>query len=168
MCGDAAAGGIPFALAADRVVARPGIVLNPYYQHMGGLYGSEYWTYLLPRRIGTRATVELTGQPFTPISAEHAVRIGLIDAAFGVTVDDFRAQVGTCAEQLARQAGLPDLLDAKRRQRARDERAKPLERYRQEELARSHECFFGPDQRYHHARTRFTHKHTSRRPAASV
>jgi putative two-component system hydrogenase maturation factor HypX/HoxX len=31
-------GGVPFALAADRVVAREDVVLNPYYRHMGGLY----------------------------------------------------------------------------------------------------------------------------------
>ena len=43
---------MPFALAADRVYARDDVVLNPYYRHMGGLYGSEYWTYLLPRRVG--------------------------------------------------------------------------------------------------------------------
>ena len=53
--GDAAAGGVPFALAADLVVARNDVVLNPYYQHMGGLYGSEYWTYLLPRRVGRKS-----------------------------------------------------------------------------------------------------------------
>ena len=41
-----------FALAADHVSAREDVVLNPYYQHMGGLHGSEYWTYLLPRRVG--------------------------------------------------------------------------------------------------------------------
>ena len=52
LAGDAAAGGVPLALAGDNVVAREDIVLNPYYQHMGGLYGSEYWTYLLPRRVG--------------------------------------------------------------------------------------------------------------------
>ena len=52
LAGDAAAGGVPFALAADHVVAREDVVLNPYYRHMGGLYGSEYWTYLLPRRVG--------------------------------------------------------------------------------------------------------------------
>ena len=52
--GDTAAGGVPLALAADHVVARDDVVLNPYYQHMGGLYGSEYWTYLLPRRVGPR------------------------------------------------------------------------------------------------------------------
>jgi putative two-component system protein, hydrogenase maturation factor HypX/HoxX len=35
---DAAAGGVPLALAADLVLARNDVVLNPYYQHMGGLY----------------------------------------------------------------------------------------------------------------------------------
>jgi putative two-component system protein, hydrogenase maturation factor HypX/HoxX len=54
--GDAGAGGVPLALAADHVIAREDVVLNPYYQHMGGLYGSEYWTYLLPRRVGTEMT----------------------------------------------------------------------------------------------------------------
>ena len=56
LAGDAAAGGVPLALAADYVVAREDIVLNPYYRHMGDLYGSEYWTYLLPRRIGATLT----------------------------------------------------------------------------------------------------------------
>ena len=60
LSGDAAAGGVPMALAADHVVAREDTVLNPYYRHMGGLYGSEYWTYLLPRRIGHELTAELT------------------------------------------------------------------------------------------------------------
>ena len=59
--GDAGAGGVPLALAADEVVARRDAVLNPYYQHMGGLYGSEYWTYLLPRRVGRATAARLTG-----------------------------------------------------------------------------------------------------------
>ena len=67
LAGDAAAGGVPFALAADRVYAREDVVLNPYYRHMGGLYGSEYWTYLLPRRVGAKMTAQLTGPPFTPL-----------------------------------------------------------------------------------------------------
>ncbi|OAD21112.1 formyl transferase-like protein [Candidatus Thiomargarita nelsonii] len=47
------------ALAADKVYARDGIVLNPHYKTMG-LYGSEYWTYLLPRRVGQEKAIELT------------------------------------------------------------------------------------------------------------
>jgi putative two-component system hydrogenase maturation factor HypX/HoxX len=38
------------ALAADHVYAREGVVLNPHYRSMGGLFGSDYWTYTLPRR----------------------------------------------------------------------------------------------------------------------
>ena len=37
--GDAGAGGVPLAPAADYVVARQDVVLNPYYQHMGGPLG---------------------------------------------------------------------------------------------------------------------------------
>ena len=40
------------ALAADEVWAGDNVVLNPHYKDMGNLYGSEYWTYLLPRRAG--------------------------------------------------------------------------------------------------------------------
>ncbi|HEY3089882.1 MAG TPA: hydrogenase maturation protein [Jatrophihabitantaceae bacterium] len=158
LSGDAAAGGVPLALAADRTVAREGIVLNPYYGHMGGLYGSEYWTYLLPRRIGERMATQLTGAPFTPISTNRAVQIGLLDAAFGATVEGFVARVRNHAEQFAKRNDLTSRLEVKRRQRAHDERVKPLEAYRREELARSHRCFFGSDRRYHHARHRFAYK----------
>jgi putative two-component system protein, hydrogenase maturation factor HypX/HoxX len=133
-------------------------VLNPYYQHMGGLYGSEYWTYLLPRRVGAEMTARLVGTPFTPVDARQAVRIGLLDAAFGATLDSFQAQTRVLAQRLASDAGLQHRLEQKRRRRAHDEQIKPLHAYRSEELARSHECFFGSDRSYHQARSRFAYK----------
>ena len=51
MQGNAGAGGVFMALAADQVWARRSVVLNPHYKNMGNLFGSEYWTYLLPRRL---------------------------------------------------------------------------------------------------------------------
>jgi putative two-component system hydrogenase maturation factor HypX/HoxX len=158
LSGDAAAGGVPFAVAADHVVAREDVVLNPYYQHMGGLYGSEYWTYLLPRRIGNELTRELTEAPFDPIGTRRAVEIGLIDGAFGETATSFRYQVRGLAERLARHPDLGHWLEEKRQRRARDEQIKPLSAYRTEELAKSHECFFGADRSYHEARRRFVYK----------
>jgi putative two-component system hydrogenase maturation factor HypX/HoxX len=155
--GDAAAGGVPLALAADHVVAREDVVLNPYYQHMGGLYGSEYWTYLLPRRVGAEQAAALT-QTFAPVGTRRAVEIGLIDSAFGDSLASFRAQVRGLAERLARHPDRAHWLEEKRRQRARDEAVKPLSVYRTEELARSHECFFGADRSYHEARRRFVYK----------
>ena len=156
--GDAAAGGVPLALAADHVIAREDIVLNPYYRHMGGLYGSEYWTYLLPRRVGAEMTTRLTGPPFTPIGAHQALRIGLLDAAFAATLRSFRAETRGLAERLAGNASLERQLEQKRRRRAHDERIRPLHVYRSQELARSHECFFGSDPSYHQARRRFAYK----------
>jgi putative two-component system protein, hydrogenase maturation factor HypX/HoxX len=158
LSGDAAAGGVPFALAADRVVAREDVVLNPYYQHMGGLYGSEYWTYLLPRRVGPETTTRLTSAPFRPVGTREAVEIGLLDGAFGATAVSFRAGVRDLAERLARDPRLSERLEAKRRARARDEQIKPLRAHRNEELARSYRCFFGDDHSYHEARRRFVHK----------
>jgi putative two-component system hydrogenase maturation factor HypX/HoxX len=158
LTGDAAAGGVPFALAADHVLAREDVVLNPYYRHMGGLYGSEYWTYLLPRRVGPDMTARLTSAPFEPVGAHRAVTLGLLDDAFGATAAEFQAGVRRFAEQLAGDPGLAGRLAAKRHARARDEQRKPLAAYRAEELARSHECFFGADRSYHEARRRFVYK----------
>jgi putative two-component system hydrogenase maturation factor HypX/HoxX len=158
LAGDAAAGGVPLALAADHVVARENVVLKPYYQHTGGLYGSEYWTYLLPHRIGIAMTKRLRSAPFTPLGARRAVQIGLVDAAFGATLASFRAQTRDFAERVAGDDDFGRRLEHKRRRRAFDEAVKPLQTYRDEELARSRECFFGPDRSYHQARRRFVHK----------
>jgi putative two-component system hydrogenase maturation factor HypX/HoxX len=161
LCGDAAAGGVPFAVAADHVVARRDVVLNPYYQHMGGLYGSEYWTYVLPRRVGAEMTAALTGVAtgrFDPIGTRRAQEIGLIDDVFGDDVAGFHAQLRGVAEKLARHPQWHAWMEEKRRRRAADERVKPLEAYRAEEMARSHACFFGDDRSYHEARRRFVYK----------
>ncbi|MDR2983976.1 MAG: formyl transferase [Nocardiopsaceae bacterium] len=162
LCGDVAAGGVAFAMAADRVVARDGIVINPYYQHMGGLFGSEYWTYLFPRRLGAETTSRLTSAPFTPISTSHAIRIGMVDAIYGPAVDSFTAQLHAHARWLADPRRFDELLAAKCAGLDRDLQTKPLAHYRAYEMARSNHCFFGPDQRYHHARRQFAYKQSSK------
>lgn len=158
LAGDAAAGGVPLALAADYVVAREDIVLYPYYQHMGGLYGSEYWTYLLPRRVGAAITTQLTQPPFNPVGTNRAIKIGLLDAVLSPTLKDFRAHTRRFAERAANDGLHPARLEYKRRRRAQDERIKPLRAYRVEELAHCLECFFGRDRSYHDARKEFVYK----------
>jgi putative two-component system protein, hydrogenase maturation factor HypX/HoxX len=158
LAGDAGAGGVPLALAADYVFAREDVVLNPYYQHMGGLYGSEYWTYLLPRRVGPATAARLTGKPFRAVGTSEAVRIGLLDAALGTDLFEFRRRTARFAERIAGDGLHRRRLEDKRLRRAHDERVKPLQAYREEELARCHECFFGPDSGYHDARRRFVFK----------
>jgi putative two-component system hydrogenase maturation factor HypX/HoxX len=78
--GNAAAGGVMLALAADLVYVRSGVVLNPHYKRMG-LYGSEYWTYSLPKRVGYKKAMELTSTCL-PMGTQVAKEIGLIDDYF--------------------------------------------------------------------------------------
>ena len=59
LAGNAGAGGVMLALGADHVIVRDGVVLNPHYGTMG-LFGSEYWTYVLPRRVGRADAAALT------------------------------------------------------------------------------------------------------------
>jgi putative two-component system hydrogenase maturation factor HypX/HoxX len=155
--GNAGAGGVFLALAADRVHARDGVILNPHYKGMGNLYGSEYWTYVLPRRVAAAPAAAVTENRL-PIGVRRAAELGLIDAHFGADPAAFVAENAARAEALASDAGYADLLAAKRARRQADEAAKPLERYRAEELDRMKLNFFGFDPSYHVARYNFVYK----------
>jgi len=157
MQGNAGAGGTFLALAADRVYARAGAILNPHYKGMGNLYGSEYWTYLLPRRVGAQAARSMT-QGRLPIGAPEAAALGLIDDYFGTTPAAFRAEVQLRAAALAADPAFSRLLDEKNARRRADEARKPLETYRTEELERMKQNFFGFDPSYHVARDHFVRK----------
>lgn len=152
--GDAAAGGMMMALAADRVYARTGVVMNPHYRALS-LYGSEYWTYLLPRRVGSTQARALT-EHATAVGPRAAVAMGLIDAACGESMMEHRASVLDEAHRLARD-GAP-LLRAKQARRARDEAERPLAAYREAELREMRVIFDDPASLYHAARRRFLYR----------
>jgi putative two-component system hydrogenase maturation factor HypX/HoxX len=154
LAGNAGAGGVPLALAADVVCARPGVVLNPHYKGME-LFGSEYWTYLFPRRVGHDRTAELT-ETCLPISARQAKAIGLIDHTFGQDTPRFRAQVKRLAEAIAHGDDLGERIRRKRATRHHDEGIRPLNCYRYEELAQMRQDFSGAA--YERARRAFVHK----------
>jgi len=155
MRGNAGAGGAILALAADFVFARSGIVLNPHYRSMGNLYGSEYWTYTLPRRVGPAKAKELT-LSCKPIGTREALEIGFLDAVFGKDAEAI--ELKERAKNLARDRELGLMLRHKHEKRLDDEQSKPLASYRAEELERMRFNFFGPDPAYHEARQRFVFK----------
>jgi putative two-component system hydrogenase maturation factor HypX/HoxX len=162
MQGNAGAGGVFLALAADQVFARIGVILNPHYKAMGNLYGSEYWTYLLPRRVGERNAKAITGNRL-PIGVEAARASGLIDDCFDATPAVFMVEVRARAHALAQQPDFAATLAAKNARRAADEANKPLESYRAEELERIRLNFWGFDASYHVARQHFVRKLPSSR-----
>jgi putative two-component system protein, hydrogenase maturation factor HypX/HoxX len=149
--GNAGAGGAVFALAGDLVVARSGRVFNLHYKTMG-LHGSEYWTYLLPKRIGNDAANRLT-ESCLPISAEHALQLGLVDMLIDARGAAFMARLAAWLHDLCVPAALAGLLAGKR-QALPD--AATLHRHRLYELAQMRMDFNGPA--YSAARQAFVRK----------
>ena len=155
--GNAGAGGAFLALAADEVWAHRGVVLNPHYKNMGNLYGSEYWTYLLPRRLGADGARALM-QRRLPLGAAEAARLGLIDRCVEADAPAFEAVAILDGETLALSHNLAQRIAAKQQARSADEARRPLAAYRQDELSRMHRNFYGFDPSYHVARYHFVHK----------
>lgn len=155
--GNAGAGGVFLALAADHVLLRDGVVLNPHYKNMGNLYGSELWTYLLPRRVG-EAGIRAVMDHRLPMLARAAVSIGLADELGPGEVAAFTAHAQARALALAALPGWQQRIAAKRRRRAADEAERPLSDHREAELERMKRNFYGFDPSYHVARFRFVHR----------
>ncbi len=155
--GNAGAGGVFLARAADHVWARSGVVLNPHYKDMGNLFGSEYWTYLLPKRVGEARAHRIT-QARLPMGTVEANELGLLDAYFAIDNVAFVEQLKQRAKLLAEDPALAEKLEQKRVTRQADEQEKPLAEYRREELERMNLNFYGFDPSYHVARYNFVYK----------
>lgn len=153
---NAGAGGAMMALACDKVVMREGVMLNPHYQSMG-LYGSEYWTYCLPRRVGAEVAEKLTTECM-PLLAAEAHSLSFCDELFDENWDLYNQALRAYSEQMAADEAYADKLSTKRAQRQADEAIKPLQQYRNEELAYMRECFYQDDSEYHEARFNFVYK----------
>jgi putative two-component system hydrogenase maturation factor HypX/HoxX len=156
LCGNAGAGGVFLARAADEVWIRPGTVLNPHYKDMGNLYGSEFWTYLLPKYAGAENAARIA-EARLPMGSEEALALGLADRVLGSDGLSFPSSVRDAALRLSGEDLAPRLKE-KARVRERDEAEKPLAAYRAAELARMRKNFFGFDPSYHIARYNFVRK----------
>jgi putative two-component system hydrogenase maturation factor HypX/HoxX len=156
LAGNAAAGGLMLALAADHVWCRAGAVLNPHYRLMG-LHGSEYWTYTLPRRVGAAEADRLT-QACLPVTPAAALRTGLVDRVIAGDTAGFRAQLAALAGQVAASPDYTAQLAAKARQLAAAEKQRPLAAYRAAELAIMSRNFSGPCEPYPQLREAFVYK----------
>lgn len=162
LAGNAAAGGVMLALAADEVWCREAVVLNPHYRLMG-LHGSEYWTYTLPRRVGAEHADQLM-RAALPVGARAAEALGLVDRVVPGDSGEFRARVRAEAAALVVASETADRLLEKKRIRALDEAEKPLAAYRSEELAHMRRNFFDAGEPYHRLRRDFV---TNVRPSAT-
>lgn len=153
--GNTGAGGCFLARACDRVWVRDGVMLNPHYKNMGNLFGSEFWTYLLPPRVGADGAAAIMRHRL-PMAAAEAVRLGFYDAC--LPAPGFAVDVVRRAVELAHAPDFSNQLADKNARRAADEAVKPLAQYRDEELAAMRRNFYGFDPAYHVARYHFVQK----------
>jgi len=156
LAGNAAAGGVMLALAADQVWCRGGAVLNPHYRLMG-LHGSEYWTYTLPRRVGAREAARLT-EGCLPVSSASALHSGLVDRVIAADSAGYRGQVAMLAERLARSPDYAARLAAKARRLGGASGQRTLAAYRAAELAVMRRNFSGPSEPHAQLRRAFVYK----------
>jgi len=153
--GNVGAGGVFLALACDLVAANDEIVLNPHYKSMGNLYGSEYWTYTLPERIGLSQATQIMENRL-PLGAIQARELGLIDFTFSKEL--FLSELINTVKNIISNSEFDDFINAKKEKRQQDEQQKPLAQYRVEELAKMKLNFYGFDPSYHVARYHFVYK----------
>ncbi|MDO6965956.1 enoyl-CoA hydratase-related protein [Rhizobium alvei] len=165
--GNAGAGGVFLSLAADEVWMREGVILNPHYKDMGNLYGSEYWTYLLPARIGAERAGIVT-QARLPMGIDEAIELGLATRRLPGIIVAADRDLLQAATELAASGEIAERIAAKRARRARDEAEKPLAAYREEELKRMRRNFYGFDPSYHVARYNFIRKTPKSRTPATL
>jgi len=155
--GNAGAGGCFLAFACDEVWSRRGVLLNPHYKNMGNLYGSEYWTYTLPRRV-TQGAPRAVMENRLPIGATQAQSLGLVDVVLDADRATFLDAAVARAAKIVGAASFAPRIATKRERRARDEAEKPLANYREEELTQMRRNFYGFDPSYHYARSHFVRK----------
>ncbi|XP_066270307.1 hydrogenase maturation factor HoxX-like [Branchiostoma lanceolatum] len=147
--GNAGAGGAMMALAADEVVSHAGVVLNPHYRKMA-LFGSEYWTYSLPQRVGTSMAEELTTR-LQPVLATEARDMGMLDDVIGDNAKELNALIHL--KCLRVRANSREIL--RRKQAMTSSLWSILDEHRHEELERMRHCF--NDAEYHEKRRKFVY-----------
>ena len=152
--GNAGAGGVMAALASDFVWTHNSVVLNPSYKKMD-LFGSEYWTYSLPKRVGEEMALTITDSEY-PMSAKQALKLKMIDEIISNDYMEFVENVIIKAEQLAESKRSDEILAEKQ---TRDWVAfeKEIECKRSGELENMKVCFKSPG--YNAKRAAFVYKY---------
>ncbi len=157
MQGNAGAGGVFLALTCDMVFAREGVVLNPHYKNIGNLYGSEFWTYTLPKRLGWEKGKEVMEERM-PLSSKKAFEIGLIDGVFGRTPSEFREILKEKIKEFVNSPEFEEFIKRKISERTSPRWKELIKKCREEELEHMKLNFYGFDTSYHIARHYFVHR----------
>ncbi|SHN06389.1 enoyl-CoA hydratase-related protein [Cryptosporangium aurantiacum] len=163
--GSAGAGGVMLPLGADLVVARDGVVLNPFYEM--GLTGSELHTYTLPRRVGPDAAKRLLSEKL-PVGVAEAERLGMVDEVGPRDPGPFGNWLHEVALRYRDEALRERTLRRKANVLDRDLSVRPLDAYEARELGEMAQDMFDDRHGFDAARRAFVRKEPPTRTPARL
>jgi putative two-component system hydrogenase maturation factor HypX/HoxX len=146
------AGGVFLGLACDFAISCEDVIFNPHYKTLG-LSGSEYHTYILPKRVGEEKANELL-EKCLPINSNYAKKINMIDEVF--TYKEYQSKLENYCKNLLKEEFYDDFIDNKKD--TLEEDFLYIQECKEQELKIMYDEFWEDSSSFHSLRYDFVHK----------
>lgn len=147
------AGGVFLGLACDYAISSENTIFNPHYKTLG-LSGSEYHTFILPKRVGQTKSKELL-ENCLPINANYAKKINMIDEVY--SFEDYQEKLETfCENLLKNEDTFEEFID--RKKDILEQELPLMEECKEKELQIMYDEFWQKSSSFHSLRYDFVHK----------
>lgn len=147
------AGGVFLGLACDYAISSENTIFNPHYKTLG-LSGSEYHTFILPKRVGQTKSKELL-ENCLPINANYAKKINMIDEVY--PFEDYQEKLENfCENLLKNEDTFEEFID--RKKDFLEQELPLMEECKEKELQIMYDEFWQKSSSFHTLRYDFVHK----------
>lgn len=147
------AGGVFLGLACDYAISSENTIFNPHYKTLG-LSGSEYHTFILPKRVGQTKSKELL-ENCLPINANYAKKINMIDEVY--PFEDYQKKLEIfCENLLKNEDTFEEFID--RKKDFLEQELPLMEECKEKELQIMYDEFWQKSSSFHTLRYDFVHK----------
>ena len=147
------AGGVFLGLACDYAISSENTIFNPHYKTLG-LSGSEYHTFILPKRVGQTKSKELL-ENCLPINANYAKKINMIDEVY--PFEDYQEKLEIfCENLLKNEDTFEEFID--RKKDFLEQELPLMEECKEKELQIMYDEFWQKSSSFHTLRYDFVHK----------
>lgn len=147
------AGGVFLGLACDYAISSENTIFNPHYKTLG-LSGSEYHTFILPKRVGQTKSKELL-ENCLPINANYAKKINMIDEVY--PFEDYQEKLEIfCENLLKNEDTFEEFID--RKKDFLEQELPLMEECKEKELQIMYDEFWEKSSSFHTLRYDFVHK----------
>ena len=147
------AGGVFLGLACDYAIACENTIFNPHYKTLG-LTGSEYHSFILPKRVGLDKSKELL-ENCLPINSNYAKKINMIDEVY--PFENYENKLEEfCENILANEDNFEEFIDKKKDRLEKE--FELMQICKEKELQIMYDEFWNESSSFHTLRYDFVHK----------